>query len=255
MGIRGAHICLCKAHSICGLKKRHLFLILQELLQDPFLHPNRARVPPPQPSQPMGALSEDQLRQLIAEVARAGATGPADIDKLTRQLMNQLTTTSAAAGGGGGTTGTDTRDTTGMSTSSSIDSGIAAAAVAATAAATGRGQQQQVSSSSRHPLQQQHPDASQQPAGRPAQSASLGSCRGQQPDPGAPATAAAVSTASAARGISSRTGTTSSSSAAAGAVARAHASAGVRVQPSMSSRHTTSGTTAGHQPDAAAARR
>jgi hypothetical protein len=76
----------------------------QELLEHPFLHPNRSRAaaaPPPGAAAGALPLSEGQLRQLVAQVAQAGASGVTDIDKLTRQLMSQLATSGAAGAAGG----------------------------------------------------------------------------------------------------------------------------------------------------------
>ncbi|WIA28772.1 hypothetical protein OEZ86_011304 [Tetradesmus obliquus] len=64
---------------------------LQELLDHPFLHPNR-RLPPPAAAAPAVGLSEEQMKALVAQVAAAGAAGVADIDKLTRDLMQKLQT-------------------------------------------------------------------------------------------------------------------------------------------------------------------
>ncbi|KAF8072718.1 MPS1 [Scenedesmus sp. PABB004] len=89
-------------------------ITLQELLDHPFLHPNRR----PAAAPPGGGLSEEQMKALVAQVAAAGAAGVADIDQLTRDLMAKLGAPSApgggaAHGGGGDAAGGDRHDRSG----------------------------------------------------------------------------------------------------------------------------------------------
>ncbi|GBF89221.1 serine threonine kinase family [Raphidocelis subcapitata] len=71
-------------------------ITMQELLDHPFLHPNRPRAAPP------AALSTDHIRALLEQAAKAGASGSVDIEALTRQLMGQLGTAAGGGSGGGG---------------------------------------------------------------------------------------------------------------------------------------------------------
>jgi serine/threonine protein kinase len=61
---------------------------LQELLDHPFLHPNRVTQQPAAVAAPV--LSEEQMKLLVAQVQAAGAAGVTDLDKLTRELMQKL---------------------------------------------------------------------------------------------------------------------------------------------------------------------
>jgi hypothetical protein len=64
---------------------------VQELLDHPFLHPNRSTTSAPAAA---AVLSEEQMKLLVAQVQAAGAAGVTDLDRLTRDLMQKLGSTS-----------------------------------------------------------------------------------------------------------------------------------------------------------------
>lgn len=95
----------------------------QELLDHPFLHPNRLSAAAPAA---VPVLSEEQMKLLVAQVQAAGAAGLTDLDKLTRELMQRL---------GATTLSSNSSSTTGSASGSSTPDGTAGLEQGSTAVA------------------------------------------------------------------------------------------------------------------------
>lgn len=99
---------------------------LQELLDHPFLHPNRITQPAPAAAAPV--LSEEQMKLLVAQVQAAGAAGVTDLDKLTRELMQKLGTATLNSSSSASSSGNSSpRGMTGQQTATRPASALAAA--------------------------------------------------------------------------------------------------------------------------------